>query len=219
MDKYRRFLPITIFIVLVALIIAGISYICMKCYDEYTVLQQEEQTLQDTLSEKQDKRRNIENKIRSLKRSLMEANKRIYYPGEGQPGDDTLFFTLYSDLIEMVNSNSVKIDTISYQYNPPGDIFVAQQGAFFVCDVNLKLVSNYVNLGKLIQDIYQYPYYMKINSIDVYPYPKDKKVLLTTMSVRLFAHTQTAEVYFAEELAGADDTDTVDGASTPIPQE
>ena len=31
----------------------------------------------------------------------------------------------------------------------------------------MDLVSNYVNLGKLIQDIYQYPYYLKINESEL----------------------------------------------------
>ena len=90
-------------------------------------------------------------------------------------------------------------------------IFVEQGGNYFVCDVNLKLVSNYVNLGKLVQDIYQYPYYMKINNIDVYPYPKDKKILLTSMSVRLYAHT-------APESTEEEINIPVDGAETPLPQ-
>ena len=117
----------------------------------------------------------------------------------------------------MVNSNSIKIDAIKYEYITSGDKFADQGDKFFVCDVNLNLVSNYVNLGQLIQDIYQYNYYMKINSIDIYPYPKDKKLLLTSMSVRLYAHTQTEEEFLSGFLE--EDENTVEGATTPIPQE
>ena len=109
---------------------------------------------------------------------------------ESDLGNDTLFFTLYNDLLEMVHSNSVKIKSIDYTYNPKEDKFVEfGKDIYFVCDVNMELVSNYVNLGKLIQDIYQYPYYIRINELDVTPYEKDKKVLVTNLSLRLYAHT------------------------------
>jgi hypothetical protein len=44
-------------------------------------------------------------------------------------------------------------------------------------------------LGKLIENIQQYPYYIKINELEVMPYPKDKKVLVSKLSLRLYAHT------------------------------
>ena len=99
--------------------------------------------------------------------------KKIYSPVESDLGNDTLFFTLYNDLIEMIHANSVKIKSIDYSYNPASDKFVEfGKDVYFVCDVDMELVSNYVNLGKLIQDIYQYPYYIKINEMDIKPYEK-----------------------------------------------
>ena len=105
-------------------------------------------------------------------------------------GDDTLFFTLYNDTLELIHSNSVKIKTIDYTYNPKDDPFVLSgRNDYFVSDVKMELVSNYINLGKLIQEIYQYPYFIKIVEIDIKPYEKDKKILLTHMTLRLYAHT------------------------------
>ena len=50
-----------------------------------------------------------------------------------------------------------------------------------------------LNLGKLIQDIYQYNYYVKINDVEVTPYPKDKKILITKLGLRLYARTEPDE--------------------------
>ncbi len=83
---------------------------------------------------------------------------------------------------------------MEYKYNPEGDAFVKfGQDVYFVCDINMELVSNYTNLGKLIQDIVQYPYYIKINRIQVHPYEKDKKILISDVSLRLYAHTAPVE--------------------------
>ena len=69
----------------------------------------------------------------------------------------------------------------------------AGKDKYFVCDVKMDLISNFVNLGKLIQDIYQYPYFTKIESLSIKPYEKDKKILLTKLTLRLYAHTDPVD--------------------------
>lgn len=189
MEKYKRFTGTAIFIgavFLVCFIAISIIKPIIASFSEYTTKLGQ---VSKTLETKEKQRDNIQKKLIKLKQSIMTSQKKIYSPLEDKLGDDTLFFTLYSDLIEMVHSNSIKIKSIDYNYNPEGDSFVAQNGLYFVCDVNMELVSNYINLGKLLQDIYQYPYYIRINNIEVLPYPKDKKILLSQLSVRLYAHT------------------------------
>jgi Tfp pilus assembly protein PilO len=213
MDKYKKYIGLIIFLgAIFAITFISIMLFIRPMAQSYLELKSQEEQISQTLETKRTAMNNIQKKLAKLKESVLTSQKKIYSPVENNLGDDTLFFTLYSDLIEMVHSNSIKIDSIDYKYNPDGDAFVAQGETYFVCDVNLKLVSNYVNLGKLIQDIYQYPYYIKINNIDVYPYPKDKKILLTSMSVRLYAHT-------APEQTDDIEVPTLEGAETSIPQE
>ena len=112
----------------------------------------------------------------------------------------------------MLHANNVKIKSIDYTYNPSSDSFVQfGKDVYFVCDVNMQIVSNYVNLGKFIQDIYQYPYYIRINNIDVKPYQKDKKILISDISLRLYAHTSPDET-------DTDSAPALNGAETGLPQ-
>ena len=215
MDKYKRYVGLIIFIIAVAVItLIAIMFFIKPMAASYKAVVDEEQQVTETLNKKREAMNTIRKKLAALKESVLSSQKKIYSPVENNLGDDTLFFTLYSDLIEMIQSNSIKIDSIDYKYNPSGDEFVKQGGNYFVCDVNLKLVSNYINLGKLIQDLYQYPYYIKINNIDVYPYPKDKKILLTTMSVRLYAHTVPES-----EDSDKEAEEIINGAEKALPQE
>ena len=62
-----------------------------------------------------------------------------------------------------------------------------------VLEVNMELVSNYSQLGKFIQEVVQYPYYIRINSVKVVPYEKDRTILLSTVNLRLYAHTEPAK--------------------------
>lgn len=191
MERYRRYYGIGIFL-LAAFVLIYTSYnMITPKINELTSSNSKLEKKQTLLQAKQKDKLIVENKIKKIKNSIAGSQKKIYAPVESDLGNDTLFFTLYNDVIEMVHSNAVKIKSINYDYNPKSDEFVKfGKDVYFVCDINLELVSNYTNLGKFIQDIYQYPYYIKINNLDVKPYAKDKKVLLTSLSLRLYAHTE-----------------------------
>jgi hypothetical protein len=218
MDKYKRYFGVLVFIASIALMLFITVTLLSPKYAEWTDAKDKVEQVTQTLEQKRSVKMTIVKKLKKLKQSVMTSQKKIYSPVEDKLGDDSLFFTLYNDLIEMVHANTIKIKSIDYQYNPSGDIFVEQKGRYFVCDVNMEVVSNYVNLGKLIQDIYQYPYYIRINKIEVIPYPKDKTILLSAISMRLYAHTSPEEsVDAAVAQDGIDDM--INGATKPLPKD
>ena len=160
MEKYKRYYGVMIFgaIILVSTLIAYkmIAPNFIKISDLNSQLKKQEKLFEKKKKELQI----VKNKIKKIQTSISSSQKKIFSPLESDLGNDSLFFTLYNDLIEMIHSNSVKIKSIKYEYNPASDAFVEfGKQIYFVCDVDMELVSNYVNLGKLIQDIYQYPYY------------------------------------------------------------
>lgn len=219
MDKYKRYTGVIVFFIAVVVMINIAIQIVVPQYNDWTGLRQKVVDVTNQLDQKRKAKMNIVKKLKKLHDSVMSSQKKIYSPVESNLGDDTLFFTLYSDLIEMVRANTIKIKSIDYKYNPAGDNFVNQKGSmYFVCDVNMEVISNYVNLGKLIQDIYQYPYYIRINRIDVIPYEKDKKILLTNISIRLYAHTTPEEILTNDIEEGSADMGAINGATTPLPQ-
>ena len=194
MDKYSRYYGIGVFclIVIVALFIT--VQLVSPGVNGITGAVEGLKKTKETLGQKQQAKRNVEAKKKQLQNSVTTAQKKIYAPSEFDLGSDTLFFTLYSDLIEMIKANSIKVKSMEYSYNPSSDIFVTYgKDVYFVCEIDMELITNYVGLGKFIQDIYQYPYYIKILKLGVKPYPKDKKVLITNIALRLYARTAPEE--------------------------
>lgn len=194
MEKYKRYYGAAAFIAILVVTL----FISYKIISPKIVMFKERDAQIEKLTQEYQKKENqlkiVKNKIKKIKDSITGSQKKIYSPLDTDLGNDTLFFTLYNDVIEMIHANSIKIKSIDYVYNPESDAFVEfGKDVYFVCDVNMELVSNYASLGKLIQDLYQYPYYIKINNIVVNPYPKDKKILITNMSLRLYAHTSPDE--------------------------
>lgn len=194
MDKYKRYYGLIIFLITAFVFIyGGYSFVKPKL-DELSSINSQLEQKNSTLQKKKNEKSIVENKIKKIRDSVAGSQKKLYAPTESDLGNDSLFFTLYNDMIEMIHSNAVKIKSINYTYNPVDDAFVKfGKDVYFVSDVNLELVSNYTNLGKLIENIYQYPYFMKIMQLDVKPYAKDKKVLVTNLTLRLYARTEAQE--------------------------
>lgn len=211
MDRYKRFYGLAVFFVAIVILLVIVFNVIMPRVNNYNNIKQEIVNKENELNELKNKTEIVQNKIKRIKNAIMNSQKKIYSPIESDLGNDTLFFTLYNDIIEMLHANSIKIKNISYTYNPETDAFVKfGRDIYFVCDVDMEIVSNYVNLGKFIQDIYQYPYYIKINKIEVLPYPKDKKILVSNLSLRLYAHTSPDS---------EDSTETkLNGAESALPQ-
>lgn len=194
MEKYRKYYGVFAFIAVLALSIYVSYKLITPKIESLTKINADIEKKENLLKSKKTEQTIVMNKIKKIKDSIAGSQKKIYFPIESDLGNDTLFFTLYQDIIDMVHGNSIKIKKIDYNYNPASDEFVKfGKDVYFVCDIDMELVSNYVNLGKLIQEIYQYPYYIKINELNVSPYEKDKKLLISGLSLRLYAHTSPEE--------------------------
>lgn len=216
MEKYKKYYGVIGFCVALVLLIFLVVKVISPQVAELNSLKNDIEQKQTQVNSLQGKLDIVKQKIKKIKNSISSSQKKIYSPVETDLGNETLFFTLYNDVIEMVHANSVKIKAIDYTYNPEADAFVKfGKDIYFVCDVNMELVSNYVNLGKLIQDLYQYPYYIKINELEVKPYQKDKKILITNLSLRLYAHTEPDD---ASDSVQNVDSLPLNGAETKLPQ-
>ena len=194
MDKYSRYYGIITFFVIVALALFISFKVVVPAVTSVFEMRNKVETAESDYNKKLEQKRNVEKRLAQIKNSIATAQKKIYSPIDSDLGNDTLFFTLYKDVIEMIHSNSIKIKSMEYSYNPESDSFVKfGSDVYFVCEINMELVSNYTNLGKFIQDVVQYPYYIKINNISVRPYEKDKKILICKVNLRLYAHTAPVE--------------------------
>ncbi|MBR6127098.1 type 4a pilus biogenesis protein PilO [bacterium] len=214
MEKYSRYYGVICFVLAVIALFVIAYFLLIPRVNELNQITSNIQSRNAELEKKRAEKANIERKKKQLSESLISVQKKIYSPVDSGLENDTLFFTLYNDVIEMLHSNSIKIKSIDYAYNPAGDPFVEHgKDSYFVCDINMQVVSNYVNLGKFVQDVYQYPYLIRINKIDTTPYNRDKKILISDISLRVYAHTTP------EEPSSQGDASPLAGADTAIPQE
>lgn len=191
MENYQKYLPAMI----VALIIGGTLFgsynTIVPLYDKKTQIVDEYDSVQAKLKKAEESLAVVNQKLKLLKNVSAETSKKIYYPTEADIDNESLFFTLYTDVIDIAKQNNIKIRSIDYKYYPENDKFVTEGGKenYFVCDLDMKLVSNYRELRNFMETLFQYAYYLKFNSINIEPYSTDKRILLTDFSIRLYSHT------------------------------
>jgi hypothetical protein len=140
----------------------------------------------------------LQNQLNTLKKNEADAAaqkmtaptqvKNIYKPEIASTESESSFTTIFDDVIDMAKYNGIKIYSIEYTYNPPEDDFVKNASAQYnVCLLNMQLVSDYSDLESFLKELYKYPYLVNIDKLEITPYPKNKKILLSVLQLKLYS--------------------------------
>ena len=122
-------------------------------------------------------------------RLLDDMTKKVYSPAEGVSLDaDSAFSVLLDDIIELSRKNHIKTHSIQSTLNPSEDVFVkGDKEHFSAYQLDMKIVSDYSDFEGFIRDLYAYNYLININNIEIYPYQKNKRILLINLTLTLYS--------------------------------
>lgn len=121
-------------------------------------------------------------------RLVDDMTKKIYQQDDGMIDNDATFAFLLDDAIELLRKNHIKTHSIQSTINPEDDVFVKGEGAkYAACRLSMKMISDYSDFKNFLEDLYKYPYLVNINSIEIFPYQKNKKILLINFTFTMYA--------------------------------
>jgi len=122
-------------------------------------------------------------------RLLDDMTKKVYSLAEGVSLDaDSAFSVLLDDIIEISRKNHIKTHSIQSTLNPSEDVFVkGDKEHFSAYQLDMKIVSDYSDFEGFIRDLYAYNYLININNIEIYPYQKNKRILLINLTLTLYS--------------------------------
>lgn len=122
-------------------------------------------------------------------RLLDDMSKKVYSPAEGVSLDaDSAFSVLLDDIIEISRKNHIKTHSIQSTLNPSEDVFVkGDKEHFSAYQLDMKIVSDYSDFEGFIRDLHAYNYLININNIEIYPYQKNKRILLINLTLTLYS--------------------------------
>lgn len=150
--------------------------------------------VEKNINEKSVQVADLQARLESLKQAeadrmtLSVQTKDIYKPETPAPDAESSFTVLFDDIIDMIKYNGIKIYSIEYIYNPPEDEFVVGAAEKYnVCQVNMAIIADYPDLESFLKELYKYPYLININKLEIAPYPKNKKILLANLQLKLYS--------------------------------
>ena len=94
----------------------------------------------------------------------------------------------FAEILQLIRANQIKVRSIKYDYNPSDDAFV--QGAsdkYSVARLNMEMIGNYSNYDNFLKEMYKHEHFLDIQSAEIVPYKKNKRVLLINFKVKLYA--------------------------------
>ena len=73
-------------------------------------------------------------------------------------------------------------------YDPKDDAFVSGAGSQYnVARLNMEMVGNYSNYDNFLKEMYKHEHFLDIQTAEIVPYKKNKKILLINFKVKLYA--------------------------------
>lgn len=132
-------------------------------------------------------------------RMFDDMTKKIYVPNGAATDAESTFALLLDDVIEILRKNHIKTHSIRSVIDPEDDVFIKGDKAHYSANkLDLKIITDYSDFNAFLEDIYRYPYLININTIEVYPYIKNKRILLVNLEMTLYAEKSPEDTEAAE---------------------
>ncbi len=149
-------------------------------------------------------------------RMLDTMTKKIYEPNGNATDSESTFAVLLDDVIEIARKNHIKTHSIQSTIDPEDDVFVKGDKAHYsACKLDMKIISDYTDFEGFISDLYKYNYLINLNSIEIYPYEKNKRILLINLSITLYTFKSEEETQATEKADNADEEEADNSDNEP----
>lgn len=190
-EKLKQFL-LPIFLII--LIIAGIVLLTPRIieqYQAYTGVQAEIQNKQSIVSTKERDLAEYSAKEQAEKVQEQESQasgKPFYKPIVEGMDTEAVLAGEFAEILELVRANQIKVRSIKFDPDPKDDNFV--QGApsqYQVARLNMEMIANYVNYDNFLKEVYKHDHFLDIQSAEIVPYKKNKKILLINFKLKLYS--------------------------------
>ena len=129
------------------------------------------------------KRQNIEN----MKYANLEQ-KIIYQPQYAYSNSLLALNGMLEEITNKALKNQLKLRKIDYIENLTNDVITTNDpNSYNACGVKLSLIGSYLEFQKFLNEIFTYPYLVNLNTIDITPYQRDKRVLIIDVTLHMYA--------------------------------
>lgn len=190
-EKLKQFIvPILLLVVTVV----GLCMLAPKSIDNvknYMSTKQEIETKTATIQDKQkklDEYKKKEAEEQAKEKASASSGKPFYKPVMEGLDTEAVIAGEFAEILQLVRANQIKVRSIKYDYDPTDDNFVQGAGdKYNVARLNMEMIGNYSSYDNFLKEMYKHKHFLDLQSIEIVPYRKNKKVLLINFKVKLYA--------------------------------
>lgn len=209
----------------IALAILGLSVVISIALIAKTVpeIQKIVQIQQDTKTKSSEltdaERKLTELKSAAEKREVQDSNvlQMFFKPVSEGLDTEAAISDEFGEILQLMRDNKVKARSVKYDYDPQDDNFVKNAAnKYHVCRVSAEMVANYADFANFVRELYKHEHFLDISKIEIVPYQKNKKILLVSFQIKLYAQRDPSSV--VETPAPTENNANGDGQTPPSPQ-
>lgn len=139
--------------------------------------------------------KNIKDNIKLEQKADSQVIKAFYRPIGSGMDTEAAISDEFGEILQIMRDNKIKARSIKYDYDPQDDNFVKYAASrYHVCRITADMIANYSDFENFLRDLYKHEHFLEIASIEIVPYEKDKKIILVTLQLKLYAQKSSNEM-------------------------
>ena len=117
------------------------------------------------------------------------ANDKAFYKPAAQGLDtEAIMVGEFNEILELIRANKIKVRSMKMDPDPDDDAFrIGAPDDYNVARLNLEMVADYTSLNIFLKELYKHDHFLDIESVEIVPYKKNKRILLINFKIKLYA--------------------------------
>ena len=190
-EKLTQFI-VPIFLILGIILVLGFTVPkVIESVTQYRDVTEQINTKQQSVQEKEAKLAELKSKEQSeaaQEQANTESDKPFFKPVVGGMDTDAAIAGELEEILQLVRANKIKVRSIETFQDPSDDNFVKGAGSQYnVARLKMEMIANYVNYDNFLKELYKHEHFLDIESAEIVPYKKNKKILLINFHLKLYA--------------------------------
>lgn len=199
MDKYTIYLKkfqIAVGIFVLSLIV--FIFLVMKVVPEaqrISQIQNDYKTQSSALADSERKLQDLKDAARRKEAENENIQKIFFKPISEGLDTEAAISDEFGEILQIVRENKIKMRSVKYDYDPQDDNFVKNAGnRYQVCRVTAEMIASYSNFANFLRELYKHEHFLEISKIEIAPYEKNKRILLISLQIKLYAQRDPSTV-------------------------
>lgn len=132
----------------------------------------------------------VQQEAQNRAKKVIKDGKVIFDAPGMQFSPDASFAPLFELVLSIAQQSGIRIRAIDYNYAPAEDvIFAAKLQGYNACELSMVAVGTYSEFQTFFKTLMKEQYLSNIAEVEIAPWDKNKKILITKFKLRLYTRT------------------------------